>query len=54
MQVKYVGEYPADLTTLGVHVEPGDTIEVADDFEHPLFVSVKPKKGGESTDATTK
>lgn len=46
-KVQYTGEWPADLTTIGIHVEPQDVIDVADDFEHPLFVAVKPKKGSD-------
>lgn len=53
-KVRYVGEWPADLTTLGKHVEPNDVIDVADEFDHPLFADVQTKKGGEVKDATTK
>jgi hypothetical protein len=56
-KVDYIGEFPVELTTLGIHVEPGDKgIEVADDFEHPLFVPTKPpkqEKGGD-VDAASK
>lgn len=53
MKVKFIGEHPADLPTIGLHVEPNQEIEVDDSFEHPLFVAVKAKRGGESTDAVT-
>jgi hypothetical protein len=53
VQFRYLGEHPADMTTIGVHVEPGDTVEFPDGFEHPLFEAVKPKKGGEKVDAVT-
>lgn len=45
MFVQYLGEFPADLTTLGIHVEPGDVVQVPSGFVHPQFVQVEaPKK----------
>ncbi|QQE80931.1 hypothetical protein [Alicyclobacillus sp. SO9] len=59
MKFKYNGELPTTLPTLGVDVEPGDEVELPDDFFNPLFEAVKkPKKSekeeGEKSDATTK
>ncbi|WDL97801.1 hypothetical protein [Alicyclobacillus sp. ALC3] len=55
MQVKYTGASPVVLPTLGKSAEPGDVIEVPDDFEHPQFAAVKTqkKKGGDDVDAAT-
>jgi hypothetical protein len=36
-RVRYNGAVGADLVTLGVHVEPGDVIEVNDDFVNSQF-----------------
>jgi hypothetical protein len=40
-KVKYIGELPAFLPTLGLEVEPGDIIEVPDDFLNANFENVK-------------
>lgn len=45
-RVKYVGEIPVDLATVGVHAEPGDTVTVPDWWDNPQFIEVKEKKGG--------
>jgi len=39
-KVKYIGDYDADLPTLGIAVVPGDVIEVEDTFESVLFLLV--------------
>lgn len=46
-KVKYTGDLPATLPTLGLEVKPGQEIEVPDDFNNALFVDVvenQPKK----------
>ena len=43
-KLKYVGQYEADLPTLGIAVTPGDVIEVEDNFENVLFVLVEEVK----------
>ncbi len=40
-KVKYVGQYEANLPTLGIAVTPGDVIDVDDNFENVLFVLVE-------------
>jgi len=50
MKVKYTGDIPVQLSTIGVDVKPGDEIDVPEDFSNALFVPVK-KKGGETVDA---
>lgn len=49
-KVKYKGDLPALLPTLGIEVKPGDVIEVPDDFVNANFEEV-PK---ETTKETTK
>lgn len=39
--VRYVGAWEADLVTIGLHVKPGDIIEVPDTFESASFIPVK-------------
>lgn len=46
MKRRYTGPFPVDLPTLGLHVEPGDTVEVPKDFTHPQFEPVSAKKEG--------
>lgn len=53
MKARYLGEWPADLTTLGIHVEPGDVVLVADGFEHPQFEAVDPPRGRARATAAT-
>ena len=50
MKVKYTGDIPQQLPTIGLEVQPGDEVEVPDDFRNALFVLVE-KKGGDSVDA---
>lgn len=50
MKVKYIGETPVQLPTIGIEVKPGDEIDVPDDFHNAQFVPSK-KKGGDSVDA---
>ena len=40
MRVRYTGQHPADLPTLGLHVEPGQVVEVSEGFLHPAFEPV--------------
>lgn len=55
MKVKYEGDVPVQLSTLGKDVNPGDEIEVPDSFHNANFTEVTPKKKeGEKKDATTK
>jgi hypothetical protein len=39
--VQYVGSYEAFLPTISKYVNPGDVIEVEDDFDNVLFVLVE-------------
>jgi hypothetical protein len=40
-KVRFNGHEAVDLPTLGVRVEPGDVIDVPDEFLNSLFVEVK-------------
>jgi hypothetical protein len=50
-KVRYLGDYAVDIPALSVHVEPGDVIEVPDDFVNGQFeevvVAKKSTKGDE-------
>lgn len=56
MKMRYKGDHPADLPTIGLHVEPGDVVEVPDGFQHPRFEPVDaeaPPKGRTRATAAT-
>jgi hypothetical protein len=40
-KARYEGDHAVDLPTLGIRVEPGDVIDVPDEFSNSLFVEVK-------------
>lgn len=44
MKVKYKGDLPAHLPTLGIEVMPGDVIDVPDDFNNVNFKPFVDKK----------
>lgn len=55
MKVRYTGNFPADLPLLGIHVEPGDVLEVPDGLRgHPHFEEIHdaPKGRARAASAT--